>query len=131
MMKERSFISMGFPSRSAFLSRALSISACATARRKTSSQLVSRPDFQARLRPGTHNRAGNKKRSNRPETERQSHYFRACLPDQFDAVLPSTKRARSSRWSPMPNGVIQRWWSLAFGHVAINNILPTGTRSFR
>ncbi|MEA2959724.1 MAG: hypothetical protein QOJ58_5725 [Alphaproteobacteria bacterium] len=23
----------------------------------------------------------------RPETERQSHYFRARLPDQFDAVL--------------------------------------------
>jgi erythromycin esterase-like protein/predicted phosphoribosyltransferase len=23
----------------------------------------------------------------RPDTERQSHYFRACLPDQFDAVL--------------------------------------------
>jgi erythromycin esterase-like protein len=23
----------------------------------------------------------------RPETERQSHYFRAHLPDQFDAVL--------------------------------------------
>jgi erythromycin esterase-like protein len=22
-----------------------------------------------------------------PETERQSHYFYACLPDQFDAVL--------------------------------------------
>ena len=23
----------------------------------------------------------------RPDTERQSHYFRASLPDQFDAVL--------------------------------------------
>lgn len=23
----------------------------------------------------------------RPDTERQSHYFRACLPDQFDAVI--------------------------------------------
>jgi erythromycin esterase-like protein len=23
----------------------------------------------------------------RPDTELQSHYFRACLPDQFDAIL--------------------------------------------
>lgn len=39
----------------------------------------------------------------RPDTERSSHYFRACLPDQFDIVI-HIDRTRALR-------PLERWWT--------------------
>jgi hypothetical protein len=51
----------------------------------------------------------------RPETERQSHYFRAMLPEQFDAVMDIEE---TSALEPL-----ERW---AYDEIDLPETYPSG-----